>query len=103
MNYLERYLNGEYEQVWSDLQALGPAVCEEPHYSLTCEVAAETMRRVRRNCEQIVARLHSAGYVFGVYPDGSRGYYTNGPLVAPSQATQAGLTELEERIGPLPI
>jgi hypothetical protein len=103
MNYLERYLNGQYEQVWSELQALGPAVRQEPHYSLAREVAAETMRRVRRNCERIVSRLHSAGYIFGTFPDGSTGYYTNGPLVAPSKATRADLAELEERVGPLPI
>ena len=103
MNYLERYHNGEYEQVWSDLQALGPAVCQEPHYSLAREVAGETMRRVRRNCERIVSRLRFAGYVFGTFPDGSTGYYTNGPLVAPSKATRADLAELEQRAGPLPI
>jgi hypothetical protein len=32
MNYLERYLNGEYGQVWNDLQALGPDIRQEPHY-----------------------------------------------------------------------
>jgi len=26
MNYLERYRDGEYEQVWEELQALGPEV-----------------------------------------------------------------------------
>ena len=46
-----RYRNGEYEQVWDELTALGPAIREEPHYSQAREVAAETMRRVRRNCE----------------------------------------------------
>ncbi len=47
MNYLDRYRNGEYEQVWNDLQALGPAVRREPHNSQAREVATETMRRVR--------------------------------------------------------
>jgi len=103
MNYLERYINGEYEHVWSELQALGPAVRKEPHYSLAREVAAETMRRVRRNCEMIVSRLRALGYVFGVYPDGSRGYYTRGPLVPPSGETRADCASLEEQVGPLPI
>lgn len=31
--YLERYLAGEYEQVWDDLVALGAAVREEPVYA----------------------------------------------------------------------
>ncbi len=103
MNYLERYHNGEYEQVWRELQALGPAVREEPHYSLAREVAAETMRRVRRNCEMIVSRLRALGYVFGVYPDGSRGYYTQGPLVPPSSEMNADCASLEEQVGQLPI
>jgi len=59
MDYLQRYLSGEYEQVWNELQALGAAVRREPHYAQACEVAAETMRRVRRNCERIVARLQN--------------------------------------------
>jgi hypothetical protein len=103
MNYLERYHNGEYEPVWRELQALGPAVREEPHYSLAREVAAETMRRVRRNCEMIVSRLGALGYVFGVYPDGSRGYYTEGPLVPPSSEMNADRASLEEEVGQLPI
>lgn len=103
MNYLERYRNGEYEQVWSELQALGPAVRQEPYYSQASEVAAETMRRVRRNCERIVARLRSLGYAFGVYPDGSRGYYTEGPLVRPTAETREDFGELEEETGPFPL
>jgi hypothetical protein len=103
MNYLERYLNGEHERVWDELQALGPAVHQDPHYSPACEVAAETMRRVRRNCQLIITRLRALGYVFGTYPDGSTGYYTQGPLLPPSEKTLAALAELEARTGPLPL
>ncbi len=103
MNYLERYHNGEYEQVWSDLQALGASVRQAPHYSLACEVAAETMRRVRRNCGLLVSRLRAAGYVFGIYPDGARGYYTQGPLVPPSESTRSEIAELEAQVGPIPL
>jgi hypothetical protein len=103
MNYLERYRNGEYEQVWDDLKALGPAVREEPHYSQAREVAAETMRRVRRDCELIVARLHALGYIFGTYPDGSTDYFTEGPLVPLSDAKRADMSELEAEAGPLPL
>ena len=74
MDYLERYTSGEFEDVWKQLQVLGSAVREEPNYSQARQVAEETMRRVRRNCERIVARLRTLGYAFGVYPDGSRGY-----------------------------
>ena len=103
MNYLERYRSGEYEQVWDELTALGPAVREEPHYSQALEVAAETMRRVRRNCELLVTRLQSLGYIFGTYPDGSKEYYTEGPLVPQSDAKRADMSELEEEAGPLPL
>ena len=40
MDFLDRYKNGEYEQVWNDLLALGPAVREEPHWSGAGQVAA---------------------------------------------------------------
>lgn len=103
MNYLKRYHDGEYERVWEELIALGPDVREEPHYPQALEVAAETMRRVRRDCEILVARLQSLGYVFGIYPDGTTGYYTEGPLVPPSKATGSDIAELEEQAGPLPI
>jgi hypothetical protein len=103
MNYLDRYLWGEHEQVWTDLQALGPAVREEPIVSLAREVADETMRRVRRNREVIVSRLDALGYAFGVYPDGSHGYYTQGPLISASDQTRADYVRLEKRTGPLPL
>lgn len=103
MNYLERYYNGEHEQVWMDLQALRGTVRQEPHYSLAREVAAETMRRVRRNCEILIPRLRAAAYIFGTYPDGSRGYYTEGPLVPPSDSSRSDCAELEAQVGPLPL
>lgn len=103
MDYLERYLSGEYESVWAELQALGPTVRDEPHFSQASAVAAETMGRVRRDCEMIVSRLRALGYIFGTYPDGSTGYYTQGPLVPPSKQTLSNLAELDERAGPLPL
>ena len=102
MNYLERYRNGEFERVWSELQALGSAVRQEPYYSLAREVATETMRRVSHNCDLIISRLRALGYAFGTYPDGSA-YYTKGARVPPSEATRADLAVLEERVGPLPL
>jgi hypothetical protein len=102
MTYLERYRSGENEQVWSDLQALGPAVRQEPHYAEAQEVAAETMRRVRRNCEKLVARLKGLGYDFGRYPDGTRRSYVV-PLEKPGKGKSADIAELEEQAGPLPL
>ncbi len=103
MGYLERYRNGEHERVWSELQALGPAVRREPDYSQALEVALETMRRVRRDCEQLVSRLQHLGYAFGIYPDGSHGYHPQGPLVPPSFRTLSDCAQLEDRAGSLPL
>ncbi|MGO9262401.1 MAG: DUF6745 domain-containing protein [Bryobacteraceae bacterium] len=62
--YLDRYLAGEYQQVWADLIALGPAVREAPHAAGAQLVAQETMRRVAANVRTVVGRLHSIGYRF---------------------------------------
>ena len=70
MGYLERYLQGEHERTWAELQELGPAVRQEPVYSEARAVADETMRRVRRNCERLIDRLRSMDYRLGTYPDG---------------------------------
>lgn len=103
MDYLERYIKGEHVQVWEELTALGPAVRKSPHSEQARAVAVETMLRVRRNCELLISRLKSLGYVFGVYPDGSRGYASEGSLVLPSSSTLADIAELDELVGPLPL
>lgn len=63
-SYLERYLNGEHEQVWNELIALGDSVRHEPVYSDARAVAQETMRRARRNIETLYQRLQSIGFQF---------------------------------------
>jgi hypothetical protein len=103
MNYLERYKNGEYEQVWKELQDLGDNVRSEPYYTQAQAVATETMRRVRRNCERIISRLHKLGYVFGTFPDGTRRSYTVKPLTLPSTRMRANCEQLESEAGPLPL
>jgi hypothetical protein len=103
MNYLERYQSGEYGQVWQELQALGAGIRKEPYNTQAQAVATETMRRVRRNCERIIARLQSFGYVFGTFPDGTRRSYTVTPLTPPSDHMRADREELEAEAGPLPL
>lgn len=65
MSYLQRYIDGEYEQVWNDLFLLGPAVRSEAQYPDIYAVVQETMRRVRHNIEYLIPRLVQIGYVFG--------------------------------------
>lgn len=103
MNYLERYQNGEYELVWKELQDLEAQVRNEPYHAQAQEVATETMRRVRRNCERIIARLQRLGYVFGTFPDGTRRSYRVAPLTLPSDKMRADREELESEAGPLPL
>jgi hypothetical protein len=103
MNYLERYQNGEYEQVWKELQDLEANVRNEPYFTPAQEVARETMRRVRRNCERIISRLQGFGYVFGTFPDGKRRSGRVAPLTPPSEKMQAACDELESEAGPLPL
>ena len=64
MTFLERYKAGEHAAVWSELEALGAEVRQEPHWADACAVAAETMRRARHNVEVLIQRLDSAGYRF---------------------------------------
>jgi hypothetical protein len=103
MGYLERYIAGENEQVWTELQALGEAVRQEPAYEQARAVAGETMERVRRNCERIVNRLRSLGCQFGRYPDGRDRSFTFGPLRPPDGDSEGDLRRLEQAVGPLPI
>lgn len=66
VTYLERYRDGEHEEVWAELVGLGERVRDEPLLSDAYAVARETMRRARRNVETILPRLESIGYRLGI-------------------------------------
>ncbi|HET9109226.1 MAG TPA: hypothetical protein VFN78_00235 [Ktedonobacterales bacterium] len=105
-SYLERYLAGEHELVWAELQALGAAVREEPLHSEALAVARETMRRVRHNIETLIPRLEASGYEFGYgwvqgrdFPGGPPD-----PVFAPPHPDVARtIAELEDHAGALPL
>jgi len=61
---LARYLNGEYEEVWRDLESLGEDVRHTRYLQPARAVARETMRRARRNIETIAGRLDGLNYRF---------------------------------------
>lgn len=63
-SYLERYKRGEYETVWLELVALGPAIRQEPLYSEAQAVAREMMQRARYNLALLIERLRKLGYRF---------------------------------------
>jgi hypothetical protein len=68
--FLDRYLKGEYEEVWADLLDLGSKIREEPLYIDALAVTRETMTRVRYNIELLIDRLANLGYQFGTYRNG---------------------------------
>jgi hypothetical protein len=103
-SFLKRYKEGEHSQVWAELLALGASVREEPVFSEASAVAFETMLRVRANVEVLIDRLHSLGYRFGIYPDGSRTPYYEGPLVPPPPDIKSKIEKVETLVGgPIPI
>jgi hypothetical protein len=62
--YLDRYNAGERVEVWNDLTALGDGVRHALYSEDAAAVAAETMRRARRNVETLIRRLDTMGYRF---------------------------------------
>jgi hypothetical protein len=62
--FLERYQNGEHEQVWADLTALGSGVRDNLYLADAQAVANETMRRARHNVETLIVPLQGMGYEF---------------------------------------
>lgn len=59
-----RYLEGECEAVWADLDRLGPAVRKAPYLEPALAVCREMTRRSRQNLLTIISRLHSLDYQF---------------------------------------
>lgn len=74
-SYLDRYLQGECEQVWAELLAQEDAIQESPLCDEALAVTRETMMRVRNNISLMVAGLHKIGYIFGHYPNGGQKVY----------------------------
>ncbi|BAY10821.1 hypothetical protein [Calothrix sp. NIES-2098] len=61
--FFERYLAGEYECVWEELQSLGE-ILESSLRDDALAVARETMRRVCTNLKMIAHRLPKLGFEF---------------------------------------
>jgi len=80
--YLERYRQGECENVWAELAALGGQVRQQPLALDALAVARETMTRARANMELLVQRLNTLGYRFAhperVFVPAGRGISTTG-------------------------
>ena len=93
-SYLERYLDGEYLAVWSELVALGPAIRAEPVYTDAQSVAQEMMMRAKHNIELLIERLTKLEYRF-IAPD---------KVWTPPDAELVNtLDTLEQRYGSFPL
>lgn len=103
LTYLERYQQGEYEAVWTELTALGAQVLHEPLRTDVYDVACATMLRVRENIETLIPRLQALGYRFGIWEEDEEVELYSGPLVAPIARTQAGIARIEQELGVLPL
>ncbi|MEM9955581.1 MAG: hypothetical protein AAF846_28525 [Chloroflexota bacterium] len=64
MNYLERYLTGEYKAVWDELIELGQSELSPKIYHEAEAVAHELMYRVRFNIDNLHKKLIKLNYKF---------------------------------------
>jgi hypothetical protein len=100
---LEQYRGaGLHDSVWHELIALGPLEPGTPPWAEAAAIARETMERVRRNLEAILAGLAGDGYVFGT-EDTPGQLRPQPPWTPPPPETPAQLAELERRVGPVPL
>ncbi len=109
-SYLARYQQGERQQVWRELYALGVNVRQAEIYPDAWAVAVETMKRVRYNVEVLIPRLEELGYQFGYewleeeQPDVDEEWIAMQPAryaPPPSDITEQ-IQRFEELAGPLP-
>ncbi|MBW4474391.1 MAG: hypothetical protein KME45_29050 [Stenomitos rutilans HA7619-LM2] len=91
--FFSRYLAGDHNNVWRELQALGEIV-DQPLKADALAVARETMRRVKINLEIIMHRLKRLGFEF---PDPDKVF-----VVAQSHSLKV-LDAFEQQWGVLPF
>ena len=102
MTLLERYISGEYKEVWAEMVAGTDKYGQLITHSDAERVATETMRRVRANLETIVERLTAIGYEFGVYPDGDPLYQPHAPL-GETQGANEKIDQMTALVGTMPL
>lgn len=97
---LERYVQGEYQEVWRELSE-----CDSPErLPGAAAVIEETMRRVRANLRVVVERLRALDYEFGRYPDGQPTASCSGPLAEPGnqEVLENSISRIESAAGAIP-
>lgn len=92
---LDRYLDGQHRQVWTELCGVGAVIRRDPELWEEAEaVTGETMARVGRNLERLRDRLPELGYRFE-RPDRV--------LVTPPDDVAVQIARVESVIGALPL
>jgi hypothetical protein len=92
---LERYLDGQHVQVWTEMLGIGSEIREDAELCAEARsIAEETMRRVRDNVAGLERALPEIGYRFA-NPDAV--------LVAPRADAAAEIDRLEAVVGPVPL
>jgi hypothetical protein len=93
-SYLDRYRQGECEQVWAELLAQGGGIRQQPLYDEALAVTRETMKRARTNIELLVPRLKTLGYEFA---------FADRAFVPADEDFRQTVANVERRAGPLPL
>lgn len=110
-SYLSRYQQGECQQIWQELYALGTNVHRAEVYPDAWAVAIETMKHVRHNVEILIPRLEKLGYQFGYEwleeerPDIDEEWIAIQPAryAPPPPNIAERIQHFEELAGPLPL
>ncbi|MCW3110485.1 MAG: hypothetical protein JWQ09_4991 [Segetibacter sp.] len=96
MTLYERYINGQTEQVYQDIYAMGQDAFLPANFSGVDAVLTETFQRVSYNLDIIYSELKNINYIFKTEFE----YNFQRPLVKPLANTEELLAKLEKAVSP---
>ncbi|MBV1849439.1 hypothetical protein [Catellatospora tritici] len=99
--WLDRYQNGQHDQVWYEFRQLGGTIRSHPELLDEAQLVCDEMaRRARHNIELIVRRLTDEGYRFHGNDDQETPCVAHHP---PTPAADEHARWLERRFGAVPL
>lgn len=98
--WLERYRDGEREQVWHELRQYGQGVRAPGVDAQAQSVCDEMARRARHNIDVVVSRLRDQGYRFHTNDEAQEPVE---PLLPPGTEAVALVAWLEATMGEIPM
>jgi len=96
MTLYDRYINGQTEQVYQDIAALGQDALLPANFPDIEKILTETFQRVSFNLDIIYSELKNIGYLFRTEFE----YNFQRPLIKPLADTEKLLTKLDKTIRP---